>query len=549
MPLVLRSVLFVDFDNVFFSLQRADKDAAKAFANDPQGWLDAIESGRLIDEDVSLDGPIRRRILMRRCYANPAVMRYFRSWFTRSGFQIVDCPSLTGQGKNSADISMVVDMLDALRHDTHFDEFIILSGDADFTPVLTRLRAHDRRSVIYSNAVTAAAYKSLCDGMITEERLIDLAVGEPVEEAEPAPRGEPRPEAARLDFRPQSPEPRQPGPRVDEDYVAEPRSGDRPSAERPHEPRPESRSFDPARPDPRQQQRRRPPGRPNGMPDEPSESGGRLPPVPPDLLPLVKRIAAATNVPPYAPEIYAALFRAIAAEVRERGFSLNRTVNGVIRRLGDQGLRLRGPSIAFVIKGLMLSGHVFEASDTAGTLARAFRRQVLYLASNADIVLVDGERLAVGAWIAGALKSASSTEPAEAEDAPSDVSLAAEAAGVPIEEAAYPMEGAAEFVQSDQDGEAAKGEEAADADDPGDGSTSRADPEDEDERELQADAGGEAGNRQMNADTGSEDPGQAGDVQAGDGPGFGQPETRPDSPARTVRDISQLLARIRTPRS
>ena len=41
---VLRSVLFVDFDNVFFSLQSADKDAAKAFANDPRGWLDAIES-------------------------------------------------------------------------------------------------------------------------------------------------------------------------------------------------------------------------------------------------------------------------------------------------------------------------------------------------------------------------------------------------------------------------------------------------------------------------------------------------------------------------
>ena len=152
---VLRSVLFVDFDNVFFSLQGADKESARNFANDPQGWLAAIESGALIESAPGIPSA-RRRILMRRCYANPAVMRYFRAYFTRSGFQIVDCPPLTGRGKNSADIYMVVDIIDALRHETRFDEFIILSGDADFTPVLTRLRACDRLSVIYSMLASSA---------------------------------------------------------------------------------------------------------------------------------------------------------------------------------------------------------------------------------------------------------------------------------------------------------------------------------------------------------------------------------------------------------
>jgi uncharacterized LabA/DUF88 family protein len=54
---------------------------------------------------------------------------------------VVDCPPLTQRGKTSADVYMVMDVLDALEHKTEFDEFIILSSDADFTPVLLRLRA------------------------------------------------------------------------------------------------------------------------------------------------------------------------------------------------------------------------------------------------------------------------------------------------------------------------------------------------------------------------------------------------------------------------
>ncbi|MBP0574548.1 hypothetical protein J8J27_27965, partial [Mycobacterium tuberculosis] len=81
----LRTALFLDFDNVFFSLRNADAAVAKAFAQDPRRWLDAIAGGGLID---SADGfAPTRRILLRRCYANPSVMRFFRSAFMRAGFQ------------------------------------------------------------------------------------------------------------------------------------------------------------------------------------------------------------------------------------------------------------------------------------------------------------------------------------------------------------------------------------------------------------------------------------------------------------------------------
>ncbi len=439
---MLRSVLFVDFDNVFFSLQSADKDAAKFFANDPQSWLDAIESGSLIDEGPGSPGPQRRRILMRRCYANPAVMRFFRGWFTRSGFQIVDCPPLTGKGKNSADIYMVVDMLDAMRHETRFDEFIILSGDADFTPVLTRLRAFDRRSVIYSNAVTAAAYKSLCDGMITEERLIDLTVGG--EEEESAIVG-------RIERRAEPREPRSiPAPtNVSLTPLPAPPSAQLGSDARPNEHRGNGDAWgngdQKGTGEARNGPRRRMPQRTLGPADDMTTSegaavGARLPRLPDEIEALVRRVAAATNVPPFAPEVYGAIFRALSAEVLDRGFSLNRTVNGVIRRIAADGLRIRPQSVAFVIKGLMLSGHEFGPDDSPGSLAKSFRRQVLYLASNADLALADAERSAVGAWIVGALRSVPPSEALSSDEVPSDAVLAAEVAGLTIEDTLHPID-------------------------------------------------------------------------------------------------------------
>ena len=181
------SAVFVDYDNIYLSLRRKNEDAAKRFAKDAAAWLKAIELGTLITPTNSgtLDGP--RRIVMNRCYGNPVPRRnqgdnstdmtsfpFVRHHFLRAGFEIVDCPPLTQQLKNSSDIRMVMDVRDYLHHDTYFDEFIILSGDADFTPVLHRLRAHARRTVIFANDYTAAPYTAISDGEIREADLIKL---------------------------------------------------------------------------------------------------------------------------------------------------------------------------------------------------------------------------------------------------------------------------------------------------------------------------------------------------------------------------------------
>lgn len=194
------SAIFVDYDNIYLSLKRKNEEAAKRFAKESHRWIRAIESGQLITPTNGFTAPTGRRMVMNRCYGNPVPRRnqsdnstdmssfpFVRHHFLRGGFEVVDCPPLTAQLKNSADIRMVMDIRDFLTHDTYFQEFVILSSDADFTPLLHRLRAHARHTIVFSNDHTAAPYAALCDGEVRESHLIDLLMQDPQLETEAQP--------------------------------------------------------------------------------------------------------------------------------------------------------------------------------------------------------------------------------------------------------------------------------------------------------------------------------------------------------------------------
>lgn len=174
-PPHIRSALFVDFDNIYLGLQREDPNAAEQFATNPAHWLRWLQESLQLESDEP--NGRRRKILFRRCYLNPSQFGRFRPYFTRSAFEVVDCPPLTSGGKTSADIQMVMDILDALNHATRFEEFIILSGDADFTPMLLRLSKHDRRSVVLAIGPASVAYKASCDLLIDQDLFLEEAIG------------------------------------------------------------------------------------------------------------------------------------------------------------------------------------------------------------------------------------------------------------------------------------------------------------------------------------------------------------------------------------
>jgi hypothetical protein len=157
------SALFIDYDNVRSELDRYDPAIAARFSNKTLLWLEALEKHLPLPDGIDADG---RRIVSRRCYASPYRINDYRRNFTQTGFEVIDCPPLTSQLKNSADIYIVMDIVDYLQRFPHIEEFIILSADADFVPVLNRLRKELKKSVIFTSYNTTAAYRNCSDRTI-----------------------------------------------------------------------------------------------------------------------------------------------------------------------------------------------------------------------------------------------------------------------------------------------------------------------------------------------------------------------------------------------
>lgn len=168
----IKSAIFVDFDNIFISLTKIGKLEAECFAREPGRWLDWIVRGM---PDGAENNSHMRRMLIQRCYLNPHSFSDYRQSFVREGFVVIDCPPLTGRGKTSTDIHMVIDLLDALRQFSHLDEFILFSADADFTPVFQRIRAHNKNTVALAIGPVSRAYTAVCDHVIDSDIFIEVS--------------------------------------------------------------------------------------------------------------------------------------------------------------------------------------------------------------------------------------------------------------------------------------------------------------------------------------------------------------------------------------
>lgn len=171
----MKIALFVDFDNVYSGLRRISGEAAERFSRQPLNWLHWLTRGYSADSLPDLTAS-PRRILVRRCYLNPVMYQKYRRPFHEAGFEIVDCPPMTATGKTSTDIHLVLDTMDALSDATHFDEFIVFSADADFSPLLRRLRRHDRRTVVFAAGAMSESYKASVDRVLDIQTFLSDAL-------------------------------------------------------------------------------------------------------------------------------------------------------------------------------------------------------------------------------------------------------------------------------------------------------------------------------------------------------------------------------------
>jgi uncharacterized protein (TIGR00288 family) len=87
---------------------------------------------------------LKGNIVVKKAYSDWARYDQFKAIMHEASFELIEIPHVRQSGKNSADIRMVVDALDLCYTKEHVDTFVIVSGDSDFSPLVSKLRENDR---------------------------------------------------------------------------------------------------------------------------------------------------------------------------------------------------------------------------------------------------------------------------------------------------------------------------------------------------------------------------------------------------------------------
>jgi uncharacterized protein (TIGR00288 family) len=87
---------------------------------------------------------LKGSIVVKKAYCDWSRYKEFRAAMHEASFELIEIPHVRQSGKNSADIRMVVDALDLCYTKSHVDTFVIISGDSDFSPLVSKLRENDK---------------------------------------------------------------------------------------------------------------------------------------------------------------------------------------------------------------------------------------------------------------------------------------------------------------------------------------------------------------------------------------------------------------------
>jgi len=117
--------VFCDFENVALGVQEA-----RYAAFDIQKVLE-----RLL---------LKGNIVVKKAYCDWERYKQFKATMHEAAFELIEIPHIRQSGKNSADIRMVVDALDLCYTKAHVDAFVIVSGDSDFSPLVSKLRENNK---------------------------------------------------------------------------------------------------------------------------------------------------------------------------------------------------------------------------------------------------------------------------------------------------------------------------------------------------------------------------------------------------------------------
>jgi uncharacterized protein (TIGR00288 family) len=157
-------------------MSTSDSDATMAVFLDLENIaLGAHEAGfppfdiRKLFERLLLKG----QIVVKKAYCDFERYKAFKRGLHEAAFELIEIPHVRQSGKNSADIRMVVDALDLCYTKSHVDTFVIISGDSDFSPLVSKLRENAKTVIgVGVKQSTSDLFITNCDEFIYYDDLV-----------------------------------------------------------------------------------------------------------------------------------------------------------------------------------------------------------------------------------------------------------------------------------------------------------------------------------------------------------------------------------------
>jgi uncharacterized protein (TIGR00288 family) len=119
---------------------------------------------------------LKGNIVVKKAYCDFERYGAFKRPLHEAAFELIEIPHVRQSGKNSADIRMVVDALDLCHTNKHVDAFAIISGDSDFSPLVSKLRENGKTVIgVGVKNSTSDLFISNCDEFIYYDDLVRAA--------------------------------------------------------------------------------------------------------------------------------------------------------------------------------------------------------------------------------------------------------------------------------------------------------------------------------------------------------------------------------------
>ena len=116
---------------------------------------------------------LKGHIVVKKAYCDFDRYKEFKRGLHEAAFELIEIPHVRQSGKNSADIRMVVDALDLCYTKGHVDTFVIISGDSDFSPLVSKLRENAKTVIgVGVKNSTSDLFLNNCDEFIYYDDLV-----------------------------------------------------------------------------------------------------------------------------------------------------------------------------------------------------------------------------------------------------------------------------------------------------------------------------------------------------------------------------------------